>query len=57
MALRQLQDTNPAKFSQQEVTRTPLGRLLASPGPSLTQVVIPVFQRPYCWPVQQLQTW
>lgn len=56
MALRQLQDINPAKFSRQEVTRTPLGRLLA-PSPSLHQVVIPVFQRPFCWPEPQLQPW
>ena len=58
MALRQLQDTNPAKFSRQEVTRTPLGRLLAPIDHGLHhQVVIPVFQRPYCWPERQLQPW
>ena len=57
MALRQLQDTNPAKFSRQEVTRTPLGRLLASGPGHHHQVVIPVFQRPYCWPEPQLQPW
>lgn len=58
MALRQLQDINPAKLSRQEVTRTPLGRLLAPRGPGLHhQVVIPVFQRPFCWPEPQLQPW
>ena len=57
MALRQLQYDNPAKFSRQEVVRTPLGRLLV-PRPGLHhQLVIPVFQRPFCWPERQLQPW
>ena len=55
MVLVQFKDQNPAKFARQEVVRTSLGRLLTSP--SYTQVLVPVFQRPYCWPRNQLQPW
>ena len=40
---------------QLQVARTSLGQLLASD--QYKQIVIPVFQRPYCWPETQLETW
>ena len=55
MVLVQFKEQNPAKFARQEVVRTSLGRLLTSP--RYSQVLVPVFQRPYCWPRNQLQPW
>ena len=55
MVLVQFKDQNPAKFARQEVVRTSLGRLLTSP--SYSHILVPVFQRPYCWPRNQLQPW
>ena len=50
-----LKFANPVKFANQQVARTSLGQLLASD--EYKQIVIPVFQRPYCWPESQLEAW
>jgi len=55
MAIKLNYDINPAKFAKQDITRTSLGYLLFSP--EYEQIVIPVFQRRYCWPERQLQAW
>ena len=54
-SVKSLDYTNPVKFAKQDVERTALGQLLVSD--QYHQIVIPVFQRPYCWPQQQLEAW
>ena len=53
MSLKHLHSLNTAKYADQTVTRTPMGSILLSQ----SQVVIPLFQRPYCWTESQLHTW
>jgi len=55
MSLNHLKYANTAKFAEQTVTRCPLGSILVSS--EYSQVVIPLFQRPYCWSDQQLGGW
>ena len=53
MSLKHLHSRNTARYAEQTVSRTALGSLLLSQD----QVVIPLFQRPYCWTESQLETW
>ena len=53
MSLKHLHSRNTARYAEQTVSRTPMGSLLLSQG----QVVIPLFQRPYCWTTSQLDSW
>ena len=55
MSLNHMKYVNTAKFAEQTVTRCPLGSILVSS--EYSQVVIPLFQRPYCWSEQQLGGW
>jgi len=55
MSLNHLKHQNAAKFAEQTITRCPLGSILVSP--AYKQIVIPLFQRPYCWPENQLRGW
>ena len=55
MSLNHLKHQNTAKFAEQTVTRCPLGSILVSS--SYKQIVIPLFQRPYCWSDDQLSGW
>ena len=53
MSLKHMHSRNTAKYAEQTVTRTPMGSILLSHA----QVVIPIFQRPYCWTQSQLDIW
>ena len=53
MSLNHLHGKNTAKYADQTVTRTAMGAILLSH----SQVVIPLFQRPYCWTTSQLDSW
>jgi len=55
MSLKHLNQENTAKFAEQSVTRCPMGSILVSN--KYSQIVIPVFQRPYCWTQEQLKGW
>ena len=55
MALTLSNSINPVKFAKQDIERTTLGYLLTSS--EYHQIVIPVFQRPYCWTEKQLGAW
>merc|ERR1711915_946536 len=55
MPLKHMNYENTAKFAEQTVSRTTIGSILRSN--YYNQVVIPLFQRPYCWSVEQLEGW
>lgn len=54
-SLAHLDQRNTARLATQEVNRKAVGKILFSS--QYSQVVVPVFQRGYCWEETQLEGW